>query len=231
LGLLLLSSIYCVGLSDAFNRAMTTPRPIDAETTKVAPDQPLMVSVINIGDNYAVFNITGSNTVDGLPVVDLNVKYSIDGISNELNLKPVFKYYSDVSGKLQETVKIPDLEPGRNYHFQFSAVNAMKQMGPPSKDVSVLLLPPTPDISIEHPLENKLIVKWGENKAKTEDYFMLTVEKKSALGCGYTLNITSCFGNKYSLDDLEVGQTYRISMMSHNPTGYSEPVVVSYPIN
>jgi hypothetical protein len=156
---------------------MTTPRPIDADTTKVAPDQPLMVSVINIGDNYAVFNITGSNTVDGSPVVDLNVKYSIDGISNELDLKPVFKYYSDVSGKLQETVKIPDLEPGRNYHFQFSAVNAMKQMGPPSKDVSVLLLPPTPDISIEHPRENNLIVKWGKNKAKTEDYFLLTVEK------------------------------------------------------
>ncbi len=177
LGLLLLSSIYCVGLSDAFSRAMTTPSPTDDETTTVAPDQPLMVSVVKIGDNYIVFNITGSDTVGGSPVVDLNVKWSIDGISNELKLKPVFKYFSDVSGKLQETVKIPNLEPGRNYHFQFSAVNAMKQMGPWSKDVSVLLLPPTPNVSIEHPSENKLIVKWGQNKVKTEDYFLLTVEK------------------------------------------------------
>jgi hypothetical protein len=177
LGLLLLGLIFCVGLSDAFSRAMTMPPLTDDNTTTVAPDQPLMVSVIKIRDNYVVFNIIGSNTVDGSPVVDLYVKYSIDGISNELKLKPVFKYFSDVSGKLQETVKIPNLEPGRNYHFQFSAVNAMKQMGPPSKDVSVLLLPPTPDISIEHPRQNKLIVKWGENKAKTEDYFLLTVEK------------------------------------------------------
>jgi len=140
-----------------------------------------MVAVTQIGENYVVFNITGSNTVDGLPVVDLNVKYSIDGQNHEMEVKNLFQNFSGKSQKLQEMVKIPDLRPGHNYYFQFMAVNSEKGMGPPSRNVSVLLLPPTPDISIEHPQLKKLVVRWGQNRAKTEDYFLLTVEKVNLL--------------------------------------------------
>lgn len=177
LSLVLVNLFYC-GLTSKNLPISGKP---STPTTKVAADLPLNVTVTDIGDNYAVFNITGADTVGGLPVVDLNVEYTIGNQSVATQVKTVFLSSSDGSAMLQELVKITDLKAGLNYHFKFSAENAKKETGPPSRDVSVLLLPPTPDITVEHPQTNKLVVKWGENRAKSEDYFLLTVEKVGVL--------------------------------------------------
>ena len=43
--------------------------------------------------------------------------------------------------------------------------------------------------------------------------------------------MTKSFGNRFTLDDLDQGEVYKLTMKAHNPTGFSTPVVVRYPVN
>lgn len=140
-------------------------------------EAPLNVTVTEIGTNYSIFNITGSSTLYGLPVVDISINYSVDPNSVKSVNSNVNTFYESGNGTFQQMVKIVDLMAGHKYHFHFAAVNSKKQVGPPSKDVAVLLRPDTPDISIQHPQKTKIIVLWGESQIKSEDFFLLTVEK------------------------------------------------------
>ena len=49
--------------------------------------------------------------------------------------------------------------------------------------------------------------------------------------CKVTLNVASCFGFEYTFDDLERKTTYRFTIQSHNPSGFSKPALIIYPID
>lgn len=138
-------------------------------------DRPLDVEVTDIGDRYVTLNITGSDTVDGLPVQQLVVNYTLNGPTGEVQTKTLSTVAAD--GRLEQLITLEDLLPGRLYKLQFSAENSRKQVGPPSAWVPVLLLPPTPDITVDHISLGQLRVKWEETKSQSEDYYLLTVEK------------------------------------------------------
>ena len=84
---------------------------------------------------------------------------------------------SQTSSQFKDKVTLKGLEPGQVYSFKFSAINTKKQVGPPSHEVKVLLLPSTPNIVVVHPEPKTLVVKWSESNSKSEDYFILEVFK------------------------------------------------------
>ena len=138
-------------------------------------DRPLNVTLISVGDRYVVFNISGSDTVGGLPVSQLFINYTTNGPTVDVRSEVVST--AKLNGDMHQTIKIIDLAPGLHYDMQFFAENSKKELGPPSRMMSVLTLPPTPDITVLHPSLQKLKVIWGERMSHSEDYFLLTVEK------------------------------------------------------
>ena len=138
-------------------------------------DQPLNVEIIQIGDRFVNLNITGSDTVAGQPIERLVVNYTFgDG---KADVKTQVLSTANANGKFEELIKLEDLLPGRLYKLQFSAENSKKQVGPPSRWIPVLLLPPSPDITVDHISLQQLRVEWRESKSQSEDYYLLTVEK------------------------------------------------------
>ena len=150
-------------------------KPVHLEVQK---DVPLTIRLLNVGDRSAVFNITGNDTVGGLPIVDLFVNYSVDGLTTELKTQQISS--SDAKGTWSKVIQVNGFNPGQQYEIQFAGENAKHQKGPISRDVTVLLLPPTPDITVLHPSQQKLKVIWGEKRSKSKDYYLLTVEKVGA---------------------------------------------------
>lgn len=43
--------------------------------------------------------------------------------------------------------------------------------------------------------------------------------------------MTKSFGNRFTLVDLDQEEVYKLTMRAHNPTGFSAPVVIRYPVN
>lgn len=54
--------------------------------------------------------------------------------------------------------------------------------------------------------------------------------QESSIGCGFTMNFTKCYGTTYDLTNIESGQTYVFTFASHNPSGFSDSVIVRFPV-
>lgn len=142
-----------------------------------ARDMPPIVKVNYIGTNFVVFNVSGANTVDNLPVKMINVNYtqvaSVKSLNSTVNIE---KHILQYKLSFDRVINITNLSSGTSYQFQFNVINTKNEQGP-SDFLEVLLKPQTPDFSITHFGSNTLQLFWGYPDEKYIDYFLLTVEK------------------------------------------------------
>ena len=180
-----------------------------------------------IGVDYVTLEVSGSNVVDDLPVKTINVNYSIE--TNQMVDKLILPHiHQNLSLGFNRMINITNLNPGSNYRFQIYLSNERNQQGP-STSMNLLLRPQTPDFSINHQKSGSIRLFWGYPNEKQIDYFVLTVEKLSAPGCGFAMNFTRCYGNQYDLANFEHGETYIFEFVSHNQSGDSDVVQVIFP--
>lgn len=172
--------VAIVGATTATTKTTTTKATTTTTKTTTTTQGPslLNVTVLEIGDTWAQFQIVGDNNLYNYPVESVNVDYHIVSDSKVLNSKISPRtILSQTSSQFKDKVTLKGLEPGQVYSLKFSAINTKKQVGPPSHEVKVLLLPSTPNIVVAHPESRKLVVKWNESNSKSEDYFILDVFK------------------------------------------------------
>ena len=138
-------------------------------------DLPPMVKIYKIGAEYVVFDVSGANTLDGLPVKSINVNYTQIPANSSVNTHPSVTVVHSRLG-FDRFVNVTNLNAGASYQFQFYVSNTKNEQGP-SSQIQVLLKPQTPDFSITHHSANTIRLFWGYPNEKQIDYFLLTVEK------------------------------------------------------
>jgi len=129
-----------------------------------AKDMPPVVKILEIGAEYVVFDVSGDNSVDGLPVKSIRVNYtriSFSADSSQIHHSEVNSLVAlgksrasrQASQALEvgfdRVVNITNLNAGVTYRFQFDVVNTKDEHGP-IQELEVLLKPETPDFSITH---------------------------------------------------------------------------------
>lgn len=178
--LTILSCLIAVIASASFDAKTTTTKAATTKATTTTTQGPslLNVTVVEIGDTWARFQVIGDDNLYNYPVESVNVDYHIVSDSKVLNSKiSPRSLLSQTSSQFKDNITLKGLEPGQVYSLKFSAINTKKQVGPPSHEVKVLLLPSTPSIVVAHPEPRKLVVKWNKSNSKREDYFILEVFK------------------------------------------------------
>ncbi|KAI1285312.1 hypothetical protein HDE_11895 [Halotydeus destructor] len=229
--LALLAAVYVLNVLGS-----TTDGTVD-ETTTGSPGDALKATLVAVAESSATFEVSGPSDVLGHPVKSIKANYYSGSkhLRNrtEAPVVTVESYDSRLLSvnEFSQTIKIDNLEAGRLYHFSFEAVNDIGQVGPPSKDVAAYLLPAAPDVEVQHPQDTKIIISWSTQIIGHEDYFVVSYELASNPGCNVTLSISTCFGMSYSFDDLQRHQVYRFTIQAHNPSGFSKPAIIDYPID
>jgi len=230
----LLITVLAAGLlasSEAFTGSAVHGRHAHPPPPPPPPPTPLKATLISVTDESVTFSVTGSRTLDGSPVRSIKVNYYAGSHQHRLFASNSHEELAEAhSNSFTQLVTIKQLEAGDRYQFSFQAVNAKGKDGPDSADYAVYLLPGTPNVEVQHVLVDKIIVKWGEEAKGYEDFYLVSYEKADNPGCNVTLSVATCFGHQYSFSDLERGATYRFSIRSHNPSGYSDAAIIDYPV-
>jgi len=79
---------------------------------------------------------------------------------------------------------------------------------------------------------DQIVTNWFLNFSFVLIHFVFDLLRKADKpGCNVTLSVSTCFGSQYSFDDLERQTTYKFTIKSHNPSGYSKSALIVYPID
>ena len=171
----------CLGFAAATILEQPLPTLVNDQKNDSAP----MVMVHWIGADFVIFEVAGVDTFHHLPVKSIHVNYSqVPSARSSLwepsSNSPSQQIHHAKKFTFDRMVNITGLNAGVSYAFEFYLTNTAGE-ATPSRMVTVLLKPQTPDFSITHQSAGTIRLFWGYPDEKMIDYFLLTVEKVCVL--------------------------------------------------